>query len=494
MAKRKKKNAVTLISLLLVMVVLVGVYVWYGNREHKESTTEDEKSISLGSIDKDKVKEVHYVGTDYTMDFTLQDGIWESTEEPDRPIEQGNVLGIIATLSDISAKKVIAESLDDPARFGLDHPKPSIELTLEDGKKVTIKVGIAAPTEDGYYALINNDNKVYLVDSSYATGLTYTNVSMTRIQKAPDIDPASLNYIKVEKRDGQDVELMMNEKGAKDNSGFNTNRWQFIKPYKDGYTANDTEVDKIRQNYATFSFKGCADYKGDDLKKYGLDQPVATVSVGYYVNAQTPTPTNGASGGIKSESMASKRFKIFIGNKADDDNYYVRVDGIKSVYLLPSSNVESMMNVEAFSLINSYASMPNIKNVDQILINSNNKTYKIEIKTDHTKNSDDDNETQTFLYQGKEVDGETVRALYRSLVSVMYEAPLKDKVDINKIKPKLTISFHMPDNNATVSTSLLPYNDSFDIIDKGTGIYFLMDTRKVDLIEKAITDFEAAVK
>ena len=160
MAKKKKKSAITMVSLLLTLVVLIGVYTWYSNRDTKKDTPEDKKTISLVKVDTTKVTAIHYVGMDYDMNFILKDGIWKSKEEPDRPINQGNISGMLVAISNIEANQVIADTLSDVANFGLDKPKPWIEVTMEDGSKVSLKLGMQAPTGDGYYALVNNLSKV----------------------------------------------------------------------------------------------------------------------------------------------------------------------------------------------------------------------------------------------------------------------------------------------------------------------------------------------
>jgi flagellar basal body-associated protein FliL len=47
MSKRKKKNAVTLISLLLVTVALIVFYIWYSGRNQ---ASEEDKSNTPGTV------------------------------------------------------------------------------------------------------------------------------------------------------------------------------------------------------------------------------------------------------------------------------------------------------------------------------------------------------------------------------------------------------------------------------------------------------------
>jgi hypothetical protein len=490
MAKRKKKNAITMVSLLLALVVLIGVYVWYSNKGTEKDNTDDTKSISLEMVDPSKVTAFHYVGADADMNFVLKDGVWQSKEEPDRPINQDNINNILNTISNITAMKLIEDSPSNLADFGLDAPKPYIEVTLADGSKMSFKVGVQAASGEGYYAMVNDNNKVYLVDNSYNTGLTYTNLSMTKLVNGPAVKAENINYINVEKRDSENVELKLMPNGANDNSGYGAS-WQYLKPYGDGYTADSNAISTLLQNYTSFNYTGCVDYKGDDLAKYGLDKPAASITVGYYETDSKPTPTPSTSGGPQSQNKVGKIYKIYIGNKTEDGNYYVRVNDLNSVYLLLSTTVDAMLNVDPFTQLNKYAAIPNVLKVDKVTAEINGTTYAMTVKTTKTKDKEN-NEVikQSFTFNGKDAEEETFKTLYRSLVSVMYDSQLNEKVDITKLKPVLKLSFHLTTDDSTISLTCLPYNDSFYIVDKGTGKYFLADKRKVDLVVSNITKFK----
>lgn len=491
MAKRKQKRAITMIALLVLLAALIGVYAWYGNRDTKKDNPEDTKTISLAKVDPAKVTKIHYIGSDINMNFINNDGVWKSKEEPDRPINQDSISGMINNIQDISAIKVITESTDDLSNFGLDNPKPFVELTMEDGSTITLKLGLEAPTGDGLYAMVNKDSKVYLVDQSFSSALTLSELSLSEIKKAPDISPDNINYLNIDKRGKQNIELMLSESIAKDNSGFGNFRWQYVKPYGEGYTADTNEIQKIIQNYATFIYQGCVDYKGDKLAKYGLDKPSATITVGYYQNPSSPTPTPAKTGPAVSTPKISKRYTIHIGNKTDDGNYYVQVDGLKSVYLLSASTVEGMLNVDAFTLVNKYAAIPSVLRVDKITASVGDQSYIMDIKT--TKSKDKDGKevsNQTFKFNGADVGAEPFSELYRSMDAIMYDAPMDKKVDLSKLKSIMSISFHLTDDDTPVAATVYPYDDSFDIVDKGTGIYFLADKRKIQLIADKIKDFK----
>jgi hypothetical protein len=188
MAKRKKRKSVTLISLLLVLVALIGVYYWYSNREAKPEDENETESIQLSKIeDTSKLTSLHYRTKDTEMTLVKDGEEWKLETEPERPINQDKVSGLIGLISDITAKRMVTEKPDNPADFGLAEPTGYLQGTLSDGTTVTLEIGTMVPSKDGYYAYVNEDDKVYLLATNYGSGFKYTITNITAVAEAPPL-------------------------------------------------------------------------------------------------------------------------------------------------------------------------------------------------------------------------------------------------------------------------------------------------------------------
>lgn len=493
MTKRKKRNAVTLVSLLLALVALIGVYVWYSNRDTEEENTDAASDIPLATVDTSKVTAIHYIGSDADIKLVLQDGVWKSEEEPDRPINQDNVTSMLNAIKDIKAYQKVTDSSDNLADFGMDQPAAYIQVTQEDGKTVSLKLGSQAVTGDGYYAIVNDEATVYLVGMTYKSGLSFSNLDMTEIIKAPEIAAENITYIHVNNRDGEEVELKYNETPLIDNSGSKIDNWQLIKPYGGGFSADSDKVSELQANYAAFDFIDCVDYKGEDLSEYGLDNPLATIDIGYFETTEpsvTPQPTTAAGTEAAEAQKVNKEYKIYIGNKNDNGDYYVKSDGLNAVYTLSGDSVDKMLQIDVFGIMSHYVALPNIAMVDMVSADINGQQYKMEIKHAQKSNDKEDDAKDTYSFQGKDVEEKDFKDLYQIMIGIQYDAALKEEVDISKLKPVMTLSYHLfGDNETTLTDSFLPYNDSFYITDIGKGIYFLADKREVDQVIEQITGF-----
>lgn len=496
MAKRKKRNALTLVSLLFVMVLLIGFYIWNGKREKasdaKKSDTGQEESTTVATIDTEQVKSVHYIGKDADITLTLQGETWISEAEPERPINQQYVKNMINLVEKVDARRILSENAENLAEYGLDQPKAYLQVTLQDASTLTLKIGDESSGISGCYALVNEDNKVYLLNSTYRTGLDYSDLDFTAVEEGPDITAANIDFIQVLKRDGEDFELI-NDKENKYQQTSEMYPWVITKPYEEGYAADSSKVADVQSNYSSFDFQNCVDYSGKDFARYGLGDPAASVYIKYF-ETHTETlekpetdPKTGEE--IKEKTTyEDKEYKIYIGNQEEDGDYYVRREGSDCVYTMRKADINKMLEIDTFDLMSKIICIPNIESVDRIDIDSNGTAYTMEIKRETVTNEEGKEETKASYYcNGSKVEEDAFKDVYQKMISAQYDAKAEEKVSAEGTKPIMTIRYHIfGKGETTMTVSFLPYDDSFYLVDTGHTIRFFADKRQVDDIAKAV--------
>lgn len=495
MAKRKKRNAITMVSLLLALTALIAFYIWYDNRPTEEEVEETTPIIELATIDTEQLSSLHYVKDDADITFIKQDEVWISKDEPDRPINQDRIKTILNAFDVIEAKRIIMEKAENLADYGLAEPVASLEAVMNDGTKVTVKIGNSAGSSEGYYGLVNDDSTVYLLPVVMGNALQYNNTQMTAVENGPDITATNITRISIDYRDSEDFELVYSEGDKLDNTGSKMYDWWILKPYGEGFSADSTAVSNFQSNYTSFDYVNCVDYKGEDLSLYGLDNPMATIEIGYYETRtetlETPEKDPETGEEIKEKTYKDDyQFKAFIGNKDEDGNYYIRQDGSNYIYTIKATSIDKMLEIDVFSLLNHYVLIPNIEYVDEISIEYDGSTDKMSIKRVTEKNEDGKDEVKaTYYFNGKEVEEKDFKSLYQKLIAVQYDAQAKEPVG-KKDKAVATLKFHtFGDYETTFAASYVPYNDSFYLVEKGENAIFLVDKRKVDDVLKAVKEF-----
>jgi len=493
MSKRKKKNAATLILLLVALAALSGVYFWYSKKGDEK---EEAAKISLVEIDADAISSIHYLREDTDITFVKQDDKWISRDEPDRPIYQNYVNSIVNAIKSIQAERIVSENPERLADYGLDNPQTALEITLNDGKVIIIKLGSQIIDSKGYYGLVNDGNIVYQLPNSIGNVLKRSDVEFTDVEDTPDVESSNITYFKVALKNGTEYEFEKETELFFNNAGNTFDSWKILKPYGETYTADGTKIQEQLEYYTNLNFLSCVDYKGEDLSKYGLDEPYATVHVDYYETRtetlETPEKDPETGEEIKEKTVQEPReYTLFIGDKNEDGNYYVRLEGSKAVHVMDDEKIDNMINIKPFDLLHHFALMPNISQVDWIEAEVNGTLYRMEIT--HKTEKDDEGEEKTistYYYNGREVEEKAFKKLYQTMISSQYDAEVSEEVNLEGKEPVLSLSFHLfGEGEGTYSAKFYRYNDSFDIIEKPDGKVFFADKRDTDAIMNAISSF-----
>ncbi|MBH1940319.1 DUF4340 domain-containing protein [Mobilitalea sibirica] len=510
MSKRKRKNAITLISLLLTLVVLIGFYLWYVNKDkasdhtkNAKETEQEEKELVLTTMDPDKLTSLHMVNAEADLQLVKDGDTWKSETDPNRPINQTYVNNMINLIDEIKAERIINESVENLEEYGLKDPDIYVSAEQADGKSLTLQFGIEAIGGKGYYALVNQDNKVYLLNTSYGVGFNYSDIEMTAVEPGPTINTEHIHHIVIENRDGNDFELLYDPENKLDYTPSDMFSWVILKPYEEGYLADGSKVSELLGNYGSFQYNTCVDYQSEELGKYGLEDPVASLYVGYYeyyTQTLDKPETDEKTGEEITEKTYydTKEYKIYVGNSDGNGNYYVRKEGSNAVYTMKATEVDKMLHVDAFSIMSSFIILPNIETVNRIDIEIDGIPYTMEIERIKEKNEDGEEETKSiYYYNGREVEEDIFKDVYQVMIAAAYDAEMKEEINAEGIKPFLTISYHIVGNNGeakVLTASYLPYDDSFYLIRKGEEdsiLHFFADKRKIDKIANAIKEFKA---
>lgn len=502
MAKRKKKNQITLISLLLALVLLTGFYIWYLNRDklgadntRDESLPSEEDSLVIAKMDIDQVHTIQYKNETADMTFVLEEDIWRLESDKSRAINQDYVRNMLSLIDVIKADRLVQEDPEDIEQYGLEKPYASLKAEQADGKNISLCLGNEVLGGQGYYGMILGNNSVYILPKIYKTHLSHSSIEMTYVEEGPDINSNNIYHIEVLQKDGEDFELIYDPDSTYHKVGTPMLAWAILKPYEDVYSADSAKVSDLLPNYDSFDFVACIEYETEELDKYGLEEPSASILVDYYEQYQVPLEeayTDSDSGEkITEETITEeKSFKIFVGNKNDDGDYYVKKAGDKAVYTMKADDVDTMLNIDTFNIFSPFISIHNIDTVERIDIDISGKAYTMEIERETVTNDEGEEESKgSYYYNGNLVEEDVFKDVYQIMIGAKYDTRLKEEASVEGLDPALTITYY--DNiGETYTTRYYPYDESFYLVDNGSTIRFASDKRNIDRVIKAIEEFK----
>lgn len=500
MKKRKRKNQITIISLLVALVLLSGFYVWYLNKDkfgkgNDDSSLDTDKSIVMATMDPDLINRIHFKNAEADMTFILEDDMWVLENDMDRPIRQNYLQSMVNLVDEIKTERIVNKKADNLDQYGLSSPYAYIKATQSDGKTLALSIGNKITGGQGYYAKLDGNDAVFIVQTLYGTQLSYSDVNMTKVEHGPNIKSNDIYHLEVLQKDKEDFELIYDPDSEYHIAGTPFLAWAILKPYEEVYSADSSKVSELLSKYSSFSFLNCVEYRAEDFAVYGLEEPRASILVEYYeqyeeeLDEPETNPDTGEE--ITSRTVTEeKSFKLYVGDTDSNGDYFVRKEGDQAIYTMKSTFVDKMLDIDAFSLLSNFVNIYNIETVNKIDIDIKGKPYTMEIKRKTVTNDEGKEETEsTYYYQGDVAEEAVFKDVYQAMIGAKIDSKLKTEVSLDSYEPVLSLTYYVEGFDEPFKTVYYTYDDSFYLIDQGSKIRFLADKRKIDNIIKAIEEF-----
>src|ERR1039458_9728346 len=152
---------------LLIAVVLLAVLsglVWWSNKKQAATKPAPDTSTKILSIPDDQFQDIRIKTlANLTIDLSRQNNKWTMTQPKPLPADQDAVSGMVSTLSSLNADKTVETKAADLHAYGLDIPTLDVTITKKDGKTAELLVGDATLDNNGYYAKLAGDPRVFTI-------------------------------------------------------------------------------------------------------------------------------------------------------------------------------------------------------------------------------------------------------------------------------------------------------------------------------------------
>ena len=494
------KKSTKLVSAVVVLVVLGGVYVGlntYVSKEEKtESSSEEESKTEVFSVKTDDIKSLGFIVDKKAVTFEKKDDSWVKEDETDFPVNQTTLDSAASAIETVEADRVL-EDVEDLTEYGLDSPSNTITVDTDDG---TTKFNIGdenTSTNQYYISKDDDDSTVYVVAADTVSPFMNSLYDYAQGEDFPTIDSSTVKKVQVSE-DKDSYVLEENSDGATwDVSGDGSS---------DKESADTTAAGNVTSGLGSFAFDQFVNYNAEDLSQYGLDKPYATITVDYQEEVEDDSADSTESGendstASESDSESSdttdtdsssedadsaddkasaedssadsadstdasddsdssedsktttvdKQLVIYVGDEAGDGSRYVTVDN-KQIYTMSTDTLSAVIDKtpsDLWSLIVNYLS---VKNLDQLQVTYGETTNTVNVSRE-TSTDDDGNEKETTTYQldGKEIESTTFTTFYNKLINMAGQKRLTDAYT-PAADPEMTAVFTDSDKNQTTVT------------------------------------------
>ena len=494
------KKSTKLVSAVVVLAVLGGVYVGlntYVSKEEKtESSSEEESKTEVFSVKTDDIKSLGFIVDKKAVTFEKKDDSWVKKDETAFPVNQTTLDSAASAIETVEADRVL-EDVEDLTEYGLDSPSNTVTVDTADG---TTKFNIGdenTSTNQYYISKDDDDSTVYVVAADTVSPFMNSLYDYAQGEDFPTIDSSTVKKVQVSE-DKDSYVLEENSDGATwDVSGDGSS---------DKESADTTAAGNVTSGLGSFAFDQFVNYNAEDLSQYGLDKPYATITVDYQEeveNDSTDSTNSGENDSTASESdsessdstdtdsssedadsaddkasaeessadsadstdasddsdssedskttTVDKQLVIYVGDEAGDGSRYVTVDN-KQIYTMSTDTLSAVIDKtpsDLWSLIVNYLS---VKNLDQLQVTYGETTNTVNVSRE-TSTDDDGNEKETTTYQldGKEIESTTFTTFYNKLINMAGQKRLTEAYT-PAADPEMTAVFTDSDKNQTTVT------------------------------------------
>ena len=460
------KKSTKLVSAVVVLAVLGGVYVGlntYVSKEEKTESSEEESKTEVFSVKTDDIKSLEFIVDKKEVTFEKKDDSWVKKDETAFPVNQTTLDSAASAIKKVEADRVL-EDVEDLTEYGLDSPSNTVTVDTADG---TTKLNIGdenTSTNQYYISKDDDDSTVYVVAADTVSPFMNSLYDYAQGEDFPTIDSSTVKKVQVSENKDSYV-LEENSDGATwDVSGDGSS---------DKESADTTAAGNVTSGLGSFAFDQFVNYNAEDLSQYGLDKPYATITVDYQENDSTDSTESGENDSTASESdsessdttdtdsssedadskttTVDKQLVIYVGDEAGDGSRYVTVDN-KQIYTMSTDILSAVIDKtpsDLWSLIVNYLS---VKNLDQLQVTYGETTSTVNVSRE-TSTDDDGNEKETTTYQldGKEIESTTFTTFYNKLINMAGQKRLTDAYT-PAADPEMTAVFTDSDKNQTTVT------------------------------------------
>lgn len=478
------KKGKILIILLLIVALLVGGYYaakHFLSGEDDGSSESESETIPVGAMQADDITDILYVCGDEMIELEKDGETWRLNADRDFPVKQAYADTMAMDAANLEAVRLVSESAEDFAQYGLDEPDTAYVFVLTDGTQVTYYIGNYNSFGSTYYMNVGGTDNIYLISGDFLDDFAHG------LQELADVEPMQT----VPTEDIRDLTLTLDGETTRvlyRADGLKTVYSDIFTWFSDEQTPLDPSAGQdLFGKAASFEETGCADYKADekDLAAYGLDDPVLTAEIGYTVSEEKETGETDDDGEPVTETVThDETMTLTVGSASNDGSLYAKTDASDVVYLINAEYLQTLRDFDRTSLRNMRMCAVMSTDVESMDVTVGGKTSTITIERTR---SGENEETAVYTMNGAEIPSEKFNDFYASIQSVSAE-DLTDK-QVSMEDAPIAVTFHTSRAGfETVELRLAEFDRNFYVSQLDESYGLLINKRDA---EKIIRTFEA---
>lgn len=176
---------------LLAVLAVLGAVVYAVEFRETDNAAAPADDLQIWSVAEADIAAIMVVDAGTSVNLAKREGdVWVVTGEGDIPADEWKMSSVVGQSAQPHADRVVSETIDDPAAFGLEPVQSSLRLSLASGEEKELALGSRNPLGTGYYARRTGEARLYLVSTSFVSTLKSLVSQPTPATPAPVSTPA----------------------------------------------------------------------------------------------------------------------------------------------------------------------------------------------------------------------------------------------------------------------------------------------------------------
>jgi len=432
--------------ILLIIAIPLGWYAYYDSKKGAVDNTP--KKDKVFTVEADKIDELDVKSESGDRTTLRKKGTeWEIVQPVTAAPDASAVSGITSNLSSVEIQRVIDENAPDLKEFGLDSPRVEVAFKA-NGQQHRLQLGQKTPAGSDVYAKLPDSKRVFLIPS-------YLDSTFNR--STFDLRDKSVLKVDREKVDSMEVATKDHTLRFEKKNG----EWQIAQPAAG--RAEFGAVDGLVSRVSGVQMKSIVP-DATDLKKYGLDKPVATVRLG----------------------SGSSQAALAIGSAAESGTVYAKDLSRPAVFTIESSLADDLKK-DASEYRQKDLFDARSFNTTRLEIVHNNQTTVFEKTKVKNKDGKEEEKWKQTAPTAKDVDAAKVEALISAATGARATGFVDSTAKTGLEKPELTLAFKY-DEGKEERVAFARAKDTAYAARAGSPGAAKVDTAVIDSIVKALGD------
>jgi hypothetical protein len=253
------------LALLVALIAIVG-YIYFVDSKKPVNDSEAKEKAFTG-VTADEVEEMQVKSAEgETSRLQKVDGKWQIVEPIKVDADNTEASNIASSLATIDIQRVVDENAKNLKEYGLDPPRIEVGFRTKGKKDLQrILIGEKTPTGGDVYAPVPGKNRVFLANS-FLESTFNKNTFALRDKKVLAFDREKVDSLELT---SADKTLQFAKHGSD---------WSIVKPL--AARADFGTVEGALERIASVQMQAIVADSADEVKKFGLDKPSATIGVG----------------------------------------------------------------------------------------------------------------------------------------------------------------------------------------------------------------------